>query len=103
MSADAEEEYSGRVLAELDDWKCRFRDLIDHKKLPVLELSDQAGLPNWLHGASVDPWRRGNQWLVQMALARDAEQINLVTYWEGDEGHIASLARESGKIRIQNL
>lgn len=96
-----EEEFGGRVFSDLDDWKRRFRDLIDNKKLPVLELSDRAGLPNWLHGADVDPWKRGDQWLVQMALARDAEQVNLVTYWDGEEGHIASLARESAKIRIQ--
>jgi hypothetical protein len=33
---------------------------------PVLQLSNQEGLPRWLEGSGIDPWERGNSWVLEM-------------------------------------
>jgi hypothetical protein len=109
MPAD---KYSSQVFQDLDEWRSRFLALCERtreRKGQVLELSDQEGLPRWLHGTNVDPWERGNRWVFQMALAAAARRTTLVALWDGKaEGDAAGgtaqmvrLARETGAIDVR--
>jgi tetratricopeptide repeat protein len=109
MPAD---KYSGQTFRDLDEWRSRFLALLDRnreRKQDVLELSDQEGLPRWLHGTSVNPWERGNRWVLQMALASGAKRITLLALWDGapagdDVGGTAQmvqLARDAGVIDVK--
>jgi hypothetical protein len=100
------EEYSRRIFEELDDWRTRFLNLLQiHKKL---ELSDSEGLPRWLHGSGVDPWERGNRWVMQMALTWGAERTTLIALWDGEKAHgatggttqLVQLARDAGTVEV---
>ena len=99
-------DYARLAFEDLDGWRSRFLDLhLDHE---VVELSDMAGLPRWLSGSSVDPWERGNRWVMQMALTWGAKRITLVALWDGKmEGdapggtaHMVQLARDAGTVRV---
>ena len=102
------EDYARLAFKELDDWRSRYLRLQDGKRA-VLELSDQEGLPKWLHDADTDPWERGNRWVMQMALTADAKKITLIALWDGkDEGdapggtaHMVRLARDAGRVHIK--
>jgi hypothetical protein len=101
-------DYARLEFKELDDWRSRFLNLL-HQKREILELSDRAGLPGWLHGATTDPWERGNRWVLLMALASGAEKITLVALWDGKaEGdapggtaHMVHLARDAGRVDVK--
>jgi hypothetical protein len=93
----------------LDGWRTRFLDL--QKTHDVLVLSRSDGLPSWLHGSAQDPWERGNQWVMQMALASGAARITLVALWDGSvqgdapggTAHMVKLARDAGRIHIKTI
>jgi hypothetical protein len=106
------EKYSGHTFRELDDWRSRFLTLLERNRQrgwDVLELSDQEGLPRWLAGSAVNPWERGNQWVLQMALASDAERITLLALWDGEQAgddlggtaQMVRLARAAGRIDVK--
>jgi hypothetical protein len=103
------EDYARLAFRELDDWRSRFLRLQNRKE--VLELSDQEGLPGWLHGADTDPWERGNRWVMEMALTSDARKMTLLALWDGkDEGdapggtaHMVGLARNAGRVHIKRI
>lgn len=92
---------------DLDSWRTRFLDL--QKGHEVLVLGNSDGLPNWLHGSTKDPWERGNQWVMKMALTSGAAQITLIALWDGKrEGdapggtaHMIKLAQDAGRVRIK--
>jgi len=94
--------------ADLDDWRSRFLDLLK-KNHEVLELSHRDGLPNWLHGADLDHWERGNKWSMQMALTSDAKEITLIALWDGKSmgdapggtAQMVALARDAGNVRVE--
>ena len=73
------------------------------------QLSDRAGLPNWLAGRRLDPWERGNRWVMKMAQSWGADEIVLVALWDGhDQGdapggtaQMVALARAAGECRIE--
>jgi hypothetical protein len=103
--------YSSQTFRDLDDWRSRFLALLERNRersWDVLELSDQEGLPRWLHGTAVNPWERGNRWVLQMALASGARRITLLALWDGKpEGdaaggtaHMVQLARNAGNVAI---
>jgi hypothetical protein len=77
----------------------------------ILVLSNQEGLPNWLHGSDIDPWERGNQWVMKMALTWDADIITLVTLWDGNRNgdapgrtaHMVELAESAGNVYLSNI
>jgi hypothetical protein len=77
----------------------------------VLELSDRVGLPRWLEGVHMDPWKRGNRWVIQMALYWNAVRITLIALWDGEEAgdapggtaHMVQLARDAGTVRIRAI
>jgi hypothetical protein len=100
------EEYSKRIFDELDEWRTRFLKLLrNHHKY---ELSDSAGLPRWLHGSGVDPWERGNRWVMQMALTWGAERVTLIALWDGEKAggatggttQLVQLARDAGTVEV---
>jgi len=103
------EDFAGFAFENLDDWRNRFLDLQrDHN---VLVLSDCKGLPRWLFDSNTDPWERGNQWVMQLALAADADRITLVTLWDGKQigdapggtAHMVKLAETAGKVHIKRI
>jgi hypothetical protein len=62
------DEYARSVFHDLDTWRSRYLELMLH--MPVLQLSDRPGLPNWLSGSDLpaNPWERGNQFWRKPAL-----------------------------------
>jgi len=93
----------------LDGWRTRFLDL--RQGHDVLVLADSEGLPKWLHGSTKDPWERGNQWVMNMALTAAAERITLVILWDGKQegdapggtAHMLRLAQDAGKVHIKRI
>jgi len=65
-----------------EEWRTRFLDLAEHHDLLVL--SDREGLPRWLHDSKQNPWERGNQWVLEMALTQGAKRITLIALWDGE-------------------
>jgi len=104
MPADA---FAATVFGNLDRWRARFLDLIETQ--PVLQLSDQAGLPRWLQSSGLDPWERGNRWVLEMTRACTARKVSLMAFWDGrpagdapgGTAHIVELARETGMIDVE--
>jgi hypothetical protein len=101
------EDFASFAFETLDSWRTRFLDLISHRR--VLELSNRKGLPRWLHGSQINPWERGNYWVMQMALSCGADRVTLLAFWDGKEkgdnfggtAHMVQLARDSGKVRFK--
>lgn len=90
----------------LDTWRSAYLDLVRDR--PVLELSDREGLPRWLAGRDVDPWERGNQWVLEIARSSGAKKVTLVALWDGKPtgsarggtAHMVQIARDAGDIDI---
>lgn len=90
---------------DLDVWRSRFLALIDGRA--PLQLSDQEGLPRWLEGTGINPWERGNQWVLEMALTK-SRKVSLVAFWDGkrigdDKGgtaHMVEIARDAGTVDV---
>ena len=98
-------DFSGEVFRNHDAWRTRFLALVkDHAPL---ELSDRKGLPRWLEGTGINPWERGNRWVLEMALA-GAPKVSLVALWDGKASgdgrggtaHMVGIARESGTVDV---
>ncbi len=78
------------------------------KKHEILYLSDRDGLPRWLEGSDLNPWERGNRWVIKMAETSGADQITLIALWDGKSSgdapggtaQLVEIAREAGTIRI---
>jgi hypothetical protein len=100
------DDFGSLVFESLDSWRSRYLDLSE--KIPILELSHQEGLPRWLHGSKVDPWERGNRWVLEMALTSDAKTVTLIALWDGEEmgdarggtAHVVQLARDTGRVHV---
>ena len=103
------EDFARFAFESLDAWRTRFLDLQKGRK--VLVLSDREGLPTWLQGSGVDPWQRGNRWVMEMALTWGAERVTLVALWDGKKvgdapggtAHIVKLAEDAGKVYIKRI
>lgn len=109
MPAD---KYASHTFGAVDEWRSRFLNLLDRtreRKRDVLEMSDQEGLPRWLQGTSVNPWERGNRWVLQMGLAAGAKRITLLALWDGEltgddlggTAQMVDLARSAGVIDVK--
>ena len=99
-------DYARTAFGSLDGWKSRFLALAQQR--PVLELSGTVGLPSWLEAAGIDQWERGNRWVLEHSLTRQAESVHLLALWDGTESrrsgdtdHMIALARQSGLIAVQ--
>jgi hypothetical protein len=97
---------------DLDTWRNRFLDLLGKKdKHDSLYLSNREGLPRWLEGSGIDPWERGNRWVIKMAEASGADRISFIALWDGKPygdapggtAQLIELARETGSIRIEHI
>ena len=94
------------AFGELDAWRSRLLRLLEAR--PPLQLSAQEGLPRWLHqpGVDIDPWERGNRWVVEMARSARARRVTLLALWDGQPAgdgrggtaHMVQLAREAGNV-----
>jgi hypothetical protein len=74
------------VFGELYRWRARYLDLLswhDANHRSVLELSDRDGLPRGLQGSRINPWERGNRWVLEMAHASGASKVTLIALWDG--------------------
>jgi hypothetical protein len=97
-------DFSREVFGDLDDWRGRFLAIVDSRL--VLQLSDKEGLPRWLEGSGLNPWERGNQWVLEMAQTSGAKKVSLIALWDGkligdDNGgtaHMVQIARDAGTI-----
>lgn len=104
---------SARLLFEgLDAWRNRFLDLLGRgDQHTVLYLSNREGLPRWLAGRGIDPWERGNRWVIKMAEAWGAARITLIALWDrkpygdapGGTAQLVELARKAGCVRIETV
>jgi hypothetical protein len=102
-----------KIFGELDEWRGRYLELLNQQaaaQRPVLELSDRDGLPRWLQTSGMDPWERGNRWVLEMARASGAQKVTLIALWDGKltgdaqggTAHMVRLARETqGSIDIK--
>jgi tetratricopeptide (TPR) repeat protein len=101
------EAFARTAFEHLDSWRSRYLDILGRHD--VLELSHQEGLPRWLHGAKLDPWERGNQWVLEMALARGAKKVTVEALWDGKDvgdapggtAQMVQLARDAGSVHVQ--
>jgi len=99
--------YSTESFKDLDDWRSRFLGLV-MAEVGRLQLSDTAGLPNWLQGTGTDEWERGNRWVLQLALSADAPKVSLIAVWDGSPtgvgkggtAHMVDIARKAGTVAI---
>jgi hypothetical protein len=92
-----------------DSWRARFLAVVKEHEQDLLQLSDDAELPRWLQGrAGVDPWERGNRWVMQLADSWGAQQVTLLALWDGqDDGRnggtaqMVRMARAAGNFRLE--
>ena len=92
-----------------DAWRTRFLNVVEMHQNDLLQLADQAELARWLQGRSgIDPWERGNRWVMQMAETWGAARVTLMVLWDGqDDGsigstaHMVRLARALGRFELR--
>ena len=100
-------EFAGRVFGDLNDWRRRFLQFVDGRQ--PLCLSDQVGLPRWLQASNIDPWERGNRWVLEMAQTAGARRITLLALWDrkpsgdakGGTADMVTIAQEAGVFDVQ--
>ncbi len=106
MPADA---VAQRVFPDADHWRSRFWDVVRAHKSGMLQLADHAELPRWLQGRpGIDPWERGNRWVMQLAESWGAQRVTLLVLWDGkDDGatggtaQMVRLARGIGHFELE--
>jgi hypothetical protein len=93
---------------DLDAWRTRFLELV-RRRIPIVNLSGEPGLPRWLLSSSgVNPWERGNRWVLEMARASSERPAKLIALWDGKlnsdkpggTGHMVRIAREAGSVDV---
>jgi hypothetical protein len=98
------------LFKDLDAWRNRFLDLLRKAEMhDILYLSNREGLPRWLEGSGLDPWERGNRWVIKMAETSGADRVSLIALWDGKPfgdapggtAHLVELAQKTGYIRIK--
>lgn len=102
------DDFAGLVFQQFDQWRGRFLKLVGAHPDRILVLSDREGLPKWLQGADLNPWKRGNHWVLEMARASGARKITLLALWDGKAvgdapggtAHMVRKARAAGMIDV---
>jgi hypothetical protein len=100
-------DYAREVFGAHDDWRSRYLALSAPPR-SVLQLSDQPLLPRWLDGSGLDPWERGNRWVLEMARTSGATKVTLLALWDrkpagggpGGTAHMVQLARNAGDVDV---
>lgn len=84
-----------RVFSQADRWRTRFLAIVQARQTGLLQLSVEEDLPRWLQGrAGIDPWERGNRWVMQLAQAWGAQRVTLLALWDGqDDGRNGGTAQ----------
>ena len=101
--------YARVVFGDSDYWRSRYLELIGRR--PLLQLSNQEGLPRWLEGSGIDPWERENSWVLEMAQTRGAKKITLIALWDGKTigdapggtAQMVQIARKAGTVDIVRI
>ena len=101
------DDYAREVFGARDDWRSRYLALSAPPR-SVLQLSDQPRLPHWLDGSGLDPWERGNRWVLEMARTSGATKVTLLALWDrkpagggpGGTAHMVQLARNAGDVDV---
>src|SRR5262249_20872019 len=99
--------YSTESFKDLDDWRSRFLGLV-MAEVGRLQLSDTAGLPNWVQGTGTDEWGRRDRRGLRLALSADAPKVSLIAVWDGSPtgvgkggtAHMVDIARKAGTVAI---
>jgi hypothetical protein len=94
---------------EADRWRSRFLAVVDAHQNGLLQLADDAELPRWLQGrAGIDPWERGNRWVMQLAQAWGAQRVTLLVLWDreddgslGSTAHMVRMAKALGRFQLE--
>jgi hypothetical protein len=77
-----------QVFAEADRWRSRFFAVARAHENALLQMSDTVALPRWLQGRSgIDPWERGNRWVMELAETWGANRVTLLVLWDGQDDH----------------
>jgi hypothetical protein len=90
-----------------DRWRSRFLAVVKAHEGKVLQMSDHAELPRWLQGRSIDPWERGNRWVLKTAQTWGAQRVTLLALWDGQDSgrdggtaQMVRLARDVGRFEL---
>ncbi len=105
MPAD---EVARTAFGAADPWRTRFHAVVKSHQQGLLQMADHAELPRWLQGrGSIDPWERGNRWVLKTAQTWGAQRVTLLALWDGqDDGrtggtaHIVRMARDIGHFEL---
>jgi hypothetical protein len=102
------DDYSRETFYDLDAWRSRFLALVA-AGVDRLQLSDIAGVPQWLQGTATNEWERGNRWVLQLAVSAGAPRVSLIAVWDGEEvgdspggvAHMIQIARATRSVEIE--
>jgi hypothetical protein len=108
MSADT---VAQDVFPNADHWRSRFWDVVNARRADLLQLADQSDLPRWLQGRpGLDPWERGNRWVMHLAESWSAQRVSLLVLWDGQDNgtnggtaHMVRMARAIGRFNVETI
>ena len=91
-----------------DGWRTRFLRVVEAHQKDQMQLADDAELPRWLQGrVGIDPWERGNRWVMQLAESWGAARVTLMVLWDeredgstGSTAHMVQMAKASGRFEL---
>jgi len=94
-----------------DEWRNRFFKVVAAADGKTLVLHEGSTLPRWLLAKNdVDPWERGNRWVLKLAESWGADRVTLLALWDqkadatlGGTAQMVRLARETGRIAIETI
>lgn len=93
----------------LDGWRNRLLDIVRRQGTKIRILQSEAGLPRWLAQSVIDPWDRGNRWMMAMAESWPADEHMLLALWDREESagriggttQIVELARRTPNFKVE--
>ena len=95
------------AFAAADSWRTRFHAVVKSHEIGLLQMADYAELPRWLQGRAIDPWERGNRWVLKTAQTWGAQRVTLLALWDGQESsrsggtaQMVRLARDVGRFEL---
>ena len=97
------------TFASADRWRDRFFAIVKAHEKNTLQLGEDAEGPRWLRARGVNPWERGNRWVLHLARTWGADKVTLLALWDGDDAvgstggtaHMVRLARQAGTFAVE--
>jgi len=97
------------AFADADRWRSRFLAVVQARGAGLLQLSVDDQLPRWLQGRpAIDPWERGNRWVMQLAQSWGADRVTLLALWDGQDAgsnggtaHMVRMAKALGRFELE--